>query len=178
MGPLPGTREAYNQWNASWESLRDEESGRVTLVAMEGRLAAVTVASKHPEAAFDLLVMLAGPEWSNRVSSASPGTMPFRRGQLGKPSLWIATENRELAATEAQQIAAALEQPHGQACLRLPGRGRYLAALDDAVRRVLRGEAEPQAALQQVAETWDDITAELGTESQRAAYQQSVGLED
>ena len=60
--------------------------------------------------------------------------------------------------------------------LRLPGRGEYLAALDDAVRAAVRGEMKPVAALQKAAARWDQITRRLGLDGQRAAYRQGLGI--
>ena len=60
---------------------------------------------------------------------------------------------------------------------RIPGRERYLAALDEAVQRALAGEAAPQTALDEAARRWREITAELGVDSQRNAYRRCLGME-
>ncbi len=59
---------------------------------------------------------------------------------------------------------------------RLPGADRYLRALDDAVRQALAGKATSAEALEAAAAQFRTITAELGVDRQRKAYQQSLGL--
>ena len=61
--------------------------------------------------------------------------------------------------------------------LRIPGREKYLAALDQAVAAAVRGDQSPAAALAEAARQWHEITKELGLENQKAAYLQSLGLE-
>jgi hypothetical protein len=49
--------------------------------------------------------------------------------------------------------------------------------LDAAVHRAVRGELTPDEALGEAAQTWKEITAELGLAQQREAYWSSLGLE-
>ena len=60
---------------------------------------------------------------------------------------------------------------------RIPGREKYLAALDDAVRRAVTEGATPQAALDDAAKRWRETTAELSEPAQRRAYRRCLGLE-
>jgi len=59
---------------------------------------------------------------------------------------------------------------------RIPQASRYLEVLDIAVRRVIAGEAEAQAALDAVARRWDEITDEIGRESQRKRLRKVTGI--
>jgi hypothetical protein len=45
-----------------------------------------------------------------------------------------------------------------------------------AVRQVIAGEAEAQAALDEVARQWDEITDEIGRESQRNRLRKVTGI--
>ena len=60
--------------------------------------------------------------------------------------------------------------------LRIPGRGEYLAVLDEAVQQAVRGQQKPQDALRQVKTRWQEITSRLGLDRQREAYRRSLGL--
>ncbi len=60
--------------------------------------------------------------------------------------------------------------------LRLPGRGEYLRALDNAVRSTVSGEQTSEEALGEVAQAWREITERLGVDTQRRAYLHSLGL--
>jgi multiple sugar transport system substrate-binding protein len=59
---------------------------------------------------------------------------------------------------------------------RIPQASRYLEALDVAVRLVIAGELEAQAGLDAVALQWDDITDEIGRESQRKRLREVTGI--
>ena len=68
-------------------------------------------------------------------------------------------------------------QPLSVSSIRIPGRVRYLTALDDAVRRAVRGEAAPQTCLEAAAAEFRQITDDIGVERQQAAYWASLGLD-
>lgn len=174
---LPGSPQAFNPKSEQWDARRDGEPPRVPLVGMSGRVGSVTSSSDHPEAAFQLLAWLSGPEWSRRVSTASGATTLFRRSQVDSGGDW---GDRRLSAAGAvayaETIERALTSPDFFGAPRIEGRGRYLAALDQAVRNAVTGKTSSEDALRQAADEWRKITAELGLDRQRAAYRRSLGL--
>ena len=52
-----------------------------------------------------------------------------------------------------------------------------MTALDEAVESALSKKEAPSEALERAAQVWREITARLGLEAQRRAYQRSLGLE-
>ncbi|MCP4779110.1 MAG: hypothetical protein GY880_33255 [Planctomycetaceae bacterium] len=80
----------------------------------------------------------------------------------------------------AFEYADVIEQNHERGVVlmfpRIPQASRYLEVLDLAVRRVVAGEEEAQAALDRVAERWDEITDEIGRDSQRKRLRQVTGI--
>jgi hypothetical protein len=140
-------------------------------------LAGVSSTAADAATAFGLIALASGPTWSGEVAPASAATAPFRGRHLGAASGWA---GGQLTAAEASSYAAAvadsLSAPRALAAVRIPGYPRYLAALDEAVRQAAGGQITPQVALEQAADRWRAITAELGLDAQRAAYQRSLGL--
>jgi multiple sugar transport system substrate-binding protein len=177
LAELPGAPQAYNVGTKSWEPLGEGVDPHVPLLGVAGRLGAVAAGGKHPEAAWQLLRWLSGPKWSPQVCAASPATTLFRRSHLKSPQQWT---ERAMSPAAAAQYAALAGKTLGRTdylfALRLPGRTEYLAALDDAVRAAVRGEAAPAAALKQAAARWDQTTRRLGLEAQRTAYRQGLGI--
>jgi multiple sugar transport system substrate-binding protein len=175
---LPGSEQAFNPKTEQWDARREEESAQVPLVGISGRLGSVTKNCSQPDAAFHLLGWLSGPQWSGRVSTASGDTMLFRHAHVKSSLEW--TDPR-LSALAALNYAEVVEQSLGAADFfgapRVAGRGRYLSALDEAVRAAAGGKQTSEAALEQAADAWRKITAELGMEKQRAAYRRSLGLQ-
>ncbi len=107
----------------------------------------------------------------------SPVSGPFRASHLGEMMRWTGDWVPEAAAFEYADV---IEQNHERGVVlmfpRIPQASRYLEVLDLAVRRVVAGEAEAQAELDKVAEQWDEITDEIGRESQRKSLRKVTGI--
>ncbi|HVW37817.1 MAG TPA: hypothetical protein VHB99_10950, partial [Pirellulales bacterium] len=154
-----------------------KDSPRVPLLGVSGRFGSIVKKSAKVGAAGQLLTWLSGPQWGQRVASASRATSLYRTSQLAAPSEWVDLEVEEPAALQyAEAVQRSMSQEESLTVLRIPGRQRYLAALDQAVRKVVAGHSQSQAALDEVAEKWRQITAELGLEAQRKAYRRDLGL--
>jgi ABC-type glycerol-3-phosphate transport system substrate-binding protein len=174
---LPGAQDVYNLGSKQWDKRRPQDNPRVPLLGVSGRLGSIARQSAHAEAAGQLLAWLSGPKWGPRVSTASQATTLYRESHLAAPGEWLSAPVEEAAALQyAETVKRAMSQEESLMALRIPGRQRYLAALDQAVRQVVSGEAESQPALEVAAAAWSKITAELGLEAQRAAYRRDLGL--
>lgn len=173
---LPGANRSFDLKDLKWQDRPATMS--VPLLSVNGRLGAVLKSTPHEAPAFRLLAALTSSDWGARVSHASSQTGPSRRSQLSKPEDWLP---RGIPAASAAEYGAALSaagaRTQGMHALRIPGREKYLAALDQAVRDAVEGKAKPQEALTAAAKQWSEITAQLGREPQRKAYQRSLGLE-
>ncbi|MGH7137488.1 MAG: hypothetical protein ACREHD_17220, partial [Pirellulales bacterium] len=117
------------------------------------------------------------PQWSKRVSTASGATTLFRRSQVESSGEWV---DARLGAAGALAYTETVERSLSSADVfggpRIDGRGRYLAALDQAVRDAVTGKTSSEKALEDAADEWRKITADLGLDRQRAAYRRSLGL--
>ncbi|HUY91310.1 MAG TPA: extracellular solute-binding protein [Pirellulales bacterium] len=174
---LPGAGEVYNLGSQAWDKRRPEDNPHVPLLGVSGRLGSISRNSTKSEAAGHLLAWLSGPQWGQRVATASKATTLFRESQLAAPAEWLDLNVEEPAALQyAEAVQRSISQEESLTVLRIPARQRYMAALDQAVRQAVSGELESQAALDQAAETWRTITAELGLEAQRQAYHRDLGL--
>ncbi len=177
LAELPGSAENYDMAEQTWEPRRENEDPHVPLLGTAGRMGLVLGSCQWPEAAFQLLFWLSD-EQATQVSPASPATTLFRTAQVESPKSWV--EDRMPAAAAAQYAEMTREilcRPQWMFALRIPGRAKYLAALDEAVHRAVRGEQSPEESLRQAAETWRQITDELDPDEQRKAYWLSLGLE-
>jgi ABC-type glycerol-3-phosphate transport system substrate-binding protein len=175
---LPGSEQVYNFAGKVWENRNADESSRIPLLCVAGRLGSVTRGAVHPENALQLLAWLSGRQWGSKVSSASPATTLYRHSQIKTAQDWL---EPKIDIQAARQYAHTVEASLGrQAYLfapRIPGQKKYLAALDRAVEQVIRDQKSSADALQEAAETWKDITEALGHDAQRAAYRKSLGLD-
>ncbi len=178
LAELPGSMEAYDVAEKAWEPRREDgEEPYVPLLGTAGRMGLVLKSSRWPDAAFQLLFWLSD-EQSSQVSPASPATTLFRSRHVQSPADWVEEPMPpDAAARYAEMTQATLCRPQWLFPLRIPGRRKYLEALDAAVHRAVRADQTPQQALGQAARTWRQITDELGLEQQREAYWKSLGLE-
>ena len=174
---LPGAPVVYNFVHKSWDKRGAPEHWHVPVLALAGRLGSSCAQSAHAQHVFQLLAWLSGREWGAQVCSASSATTLYRRSQVRQPQPWL---DRGTDAAAAQAYATgvhdALNRQQYLCAPRIPGESRYMAALDEAVRRAVRDEASPADALTEAADQWKQITEALGTEGQRKAYRQSLGL--
>jgi multiple sugar transport system substrate-binding protein len=174
---LPGATDVYRNSTRTWEPRSGDAGAQVPLLGISGRIGVVRAGSEQAEAAFRFLLWLTEPRWSGEVFAASSATTLFRTTQVDAAKRWVDRDVTATAARQyAQQTARALSRPQFLASLRIPGRARYLAALDEAVHAVVRGRQSPAAALKAVAARWREISKELGLERQRTAYMHSLGL--
>ena len=175
---LPGSREVYNASEQAWETIPQQEAAHVPLLSISGRLGSVSRNSSQPQFAAESLLRLTSSKWSASISRLSPHTTLSRSNHLTNPTNWLdagTSTNDAIQFTDAFRTAS--NSSRVMFCLRIPGRDRYLAALDDAVLRVLQNEASASEALADVSHQWEEITDQLGRQEQSRAYRQSLGLE-
>lgn len=174
---LPGSMDVYDLGETSWERRDKDSEFRVPLLAASGRIGMVTTASQWPDTSLELLLWLTDKKWSPQVCSQSMNTTLFRSSHVGIASGWVEAPMPDGAAQlYGEAVATALEGRQRLLALSIPGRPRYLAALDAAVRAAVKKEKSPQEALDGVVAQWKQINEELGVERQKAAYRASLGL--
>lgn len=176
---LPGGETVFNFAEKIWTPKKaDESAERVPLLAVAGRLASVTHNARRPREATGILQLLTGREWSDQIAPASMATTAFRKSQLNDLKRWVDEGlTPEAVKRYGEVLASTQSRSSGMSCLRIPGAQRYMDVLDEAVARACQGTASPADALAEVATAWQQITEELGLESQRKAYLHSLGLE-
>jgi len=173
---LPGSTDLYNTRSQEWQAKESAELYRVPVCSMSGRLGSVTRNSKRSRAAALCLAILAGQELSPTVSPYSTDTAIFRLSQTAAPELWVDPELDGASVSYADAMTQTHNERYWVFCPRIPGRERYLQALEDAVQSALAGDEEPSQALANATKAWEAITEEIGRENQKSAYRHSLGL--
>ncbi len=175
---MPGSPEFYSPFGKRWERRQEDEGPRVPLLGVSGRLVSITSECRQPRAAWNLIEWLATDDDGLLVAPASRATTIFRIRQLAAPDAWVESGvGTEAAAQYSEAVDAAQHASSWLVSLRIPGSDEYLAALDQAVHESIAGQATPADALKTAAQRWSEITESLGVESQRRAYERSLGLE-
>jgi multiple sugar transport system substrate-binding protein len=175
---VPGSPEFHSPFGKRWEARAEDENPRVPLLGVSGRMVSITSECQRPKASWNLIEWLTTDDDGLLVAPASRATTLFRTRHLAAPEAWVESGvGTEAAVQYADSVDAAQHASSWLVSLRIPGNDQYLAALDTAVHDAIAGKASPAKALQSAAQRWSEITESLGVESQRRAYQRSLGLE-
>jgi multiple sugar transport system substrate-binding protein len=171
----PGADEYWNALTGQW--VRPNEPNRAPFLGFGGWINLVPKATTNAAAAFDLAAFLGSPEVLDvAVVTAGTGVNPSRYSQL-LPEVWVGAGWPEDEARDyVEAILGALEHPNAVFDLRLPGFAEYKDALEVAVSEALAGLETAQAALDEAAETWRQITSRMGKERQLELYRGALGL--
>jgi len=173
--PLPGSDEVYDFRTGGWETL--DQPARVSLLGIAGRVGSVSRSARHTRAAADTLVWLAGADKGPLIAAHSDACAPCRSSQVRRGGAWVhPAYGAKIGRNYASLLQENKSRPQWLFTPRLPGRDRYLSALDDAVKTALIGEKTPEVALSDAADRWQQITEELGLQRQKDAYARSLGL--
>ncbi len=111
---------------------------------------AVGASTENPEEAWALVNFMTGSEGAADVATAGFGVMPARSSS---GEAWITTRGEEYQPfVSAAEYAVAPVFPLGF--------GDFNTAFVEATNDVMAGTADPQAALDEVADVWNEIQAE------------------
>jgi multiple sugar transport system substrate-binding protein len=190
MSVLPGSTEVFQVSSRSWEPHRRGNVGddsaaasrelpivSTPLLGVSGRIGAVSRRARSVDAATSFLMWVTRAEQAARISAASQTTTAFRNSSLTQPSIWVEPALQSAAGTFVRAMNDYQRSPQSLTLLRIPGQDKYLRVLDEAVRRAIDGSSDAAVVLSEVEAQWKAITEELGRESQRNAYLQSLGLD-
>ncbi len=174
---LPGINRWYDHQNSNWIKRSEADEPQIDLIGFSGLVASVSTTSRKQATAFKLLQWLPSKSISLLTLVESPTLGPFRASHLGDASRWTGDAiSADLADQYAEVIASNHERSMFMMFPRVPGQQEYLAALDDGVRNVMSGSQSAQAALDEVAETWQAITERLGREAQAKEFKKESGF--
>ncbi|MEO5364815.1 MAG: extracellular solute-binding protein [Magnetococcus sp. WYHC-3] len=172
---LPGTREVWNWRQQHWDSL--PRIHKAPFLAFGGWVASVPRTSRHPDAAWDFIMWYASPENSlDAVVTSGTGINPYRYTHFSNIDAWSKAFSHNAASEYLGVLRASLDSPHAALDLRIPGFHEYTEILEEGLTAVLKNNADPQHAMDDVARGWDAVTDRLGRDRQLALYRASMGL--
>jgi hypothetical protein len=166
---LPGASQYFSRRASVWQERYSGDPLQYDLLHVDGRVVAVTSASLHAGEAFELAAWLSGGEAAAVIAAKSVATGPFRLTHLDQPAVWTGVG---LPPEQAAHWSAAIRAAHESGLpFVFPGLAEpesYIAALANAVRRTLIGEAGAGTALSEAANEWRSITARIGVARQKS----------
>jgi multiple sugar transport system substrate-binding protein len=157
------------------------EPNRMPYLGAGDYLTVVPTSAASPDAAFALAEDLCSRETSRQIviEPARWGSGPIRLTELDDIKIW---ESYDLDAARTTALRDALRQTllhtdvrNPALRLRTPDQDAHRKVLVAAVRAVLEGKEEPQAALDAVAREWTELDAKDAA-AHLADYRMSLGL--
>ncbi|GAB4551816.1 MAG: extracellular solute-binding protein [Anaerolineae bacterium] len=175
FGVTPGADRYWDRTKGEWV----QQENVAPFIAFGGWVISVAADTDVSEAAWDYVKYLAGKDLAGVLATTGgTGVNPLRKSQFENLALWTgAGFDEESAKDYLQAILDTIDHPNAIVDLRIPGAFEYFDALDNGIAKAITGEATAQAALDEVAATWDAITDRLGRENQLALYKQSLGVQ-
>lgn len=171
FAPLPGSREVYLTSIKRWDKREREASWRVTFLPAVGPAAVISTQAVDAAVGARFVSWLGGPESKWAFSTPLGGTSRYSQEDSGNLPL---AAPAGVQRTLLQVIEQSMESEQALFAPRMPGRSKYLQALDMAVFAALDGSKTPQQALDDAAAEWDQITQTIGIEKQKLAYEHGV----
>jgi multiple sugar transport system substrate-binding protein len=133
---------------------------------------------KVKDAAYAFFSYMSAPEQSNvDVTIGITGFNPYRLSQFENMDSWVKAGMSETAAKDyLGAIKASLDSPNMVLDLRIPNNQKYQQiVLDTAIARMLAGELDIPATMKTIEDGWNEISDEVGRDSQLAAYKSTIG---
>ena len=134
---------------------------------------------KVKDAAYAFLSYMSQPEQANvDVTIGRTGFNPYRTSQFENMELWEKAGMSEKAAQSyLGAIKDSLNSPNMVLDLRVPQNQRYQqVVLDTALHRMLSGETTADETVKEIEQGWNEISDELGRDTQYSAYLNSLGV--
>ena len=142
----------------------------VPVLGFADRLIAVNSASRNGASAFKLAAWLASADVSTQLNAAGDQLLSVRRPSATTSSRSNPAQPSGDGGDAVKTLEAALNAERCLMVPRIPAVDEYMAALDEAANAPPADKAAAEAALQKVAERWEQITNAHGREAQRRAY--------
>lgn len=142
----------------------------VPVLGFADRLIGVSSGSRNIASAFKLAAWLASADISRQLDTPGERMLPVRRSPAAASLRRNPAQSSALGDVTAKTIEDSLNADECLLVPRIPGVNAYLAALDQAAKSLPADKAAAEAALQKVAERWEQITDAHGRDAQRRAY--------
>ena len=172
----PGSRKVWNRNTGKWDEFPNVNYAPYIVY---GWTSGVAKSSKHKQAAFDFLGF-----YANRKNHQADlhvgryGMNPFRQSDLDA-RLWTGNGWEPVVAQSyVKMLDDQAKSKNRVLDLRIYRGQEYVYLLSVGVYRAITGRESPQAALDDVALRWKQLTERIGVDKQREAYRNVVRFED
>jgi multiple sugar transport system substrate-binding protein len=174
---LPGSDDVYNNATGEWETISTGPNFSPNEAYIGWGLYVMKRAedSGVAKAAWSAAAHIGGKDLGTWMAVYPSGFQPFRNSSFD-PELWaVAGLPPEFIASYLASQADSYNHPNGAIEPRIPGIFQYYVAAETELARAYAGEVTAEEALEAAVAAWEQITDDIGRDSQLAFYQGSLG---
>lgn len=173
----PGAKDVYNPSSGQWE--KKDQVSRAPYIAYGGWDLQMLSNSQQKDAAWAWGAHAASLPVSNTMVTLPTGANPLRTPQLEDVTIWTnspAHWSKDEATSYMQAIKDTITHPNLVADLRILGFFEYVQPLELGVAKAMAGQEDPQKALDEVADAWNQLNSKFGVDKQRETYLDALGV--
>lgn len=175
-GLLPGTKRVWNYQTGKWQNMA--KPNRPAWLAFGGWCGTIPKTAKNVDLSYKFLSFIASPAFSLKmVTGANSGMNPYRRSHFSNVGAWTKAgyPQPDLGIYLAAMRRSDLDR-HAVQDLRMPGAAQFQDATEVGSGKAVSGQSSAKAALDGVADAWNQINKRKGHDKQLAAYKASLNL--
>lgn len=174
---LPAARRVYNSNTGEWEETRNESPNMAYIGWGVYVMARVDGDEKKHKAAWSAAAHLGGKDLSLWTSAYPSGFQPYRNSHFQFDEWESAGYDRAFVEDYLGSNADSYNHPNAAIEPRIPGIFQYYSVAEDELAKGYAGQyAGAQETADAIAAAWEEITDQIGRESQIALYRASLGL--
>lgn len=174
---LPGSDDVYNNTSGEWDTLSTGPNFAPNEAYIGWGLYVMSRAEESgvDKAAWSLAAHLGGKDLGTWTAVYPSGFQPYRTSSFNQ-ELWAGTGlPPEFVTSYLASQQDSYDHPNGAIEPRIPGIFQYYVAAEIELARAFAGEITAEEALDNAAAQWEQITDDIGRDSQIALYQGALG---
>lgn len=174
---LPGSDDVYNSRTGEWEDTPNESPNMAYIGWGVYVMARVDGDAKKKKAAWSAAAHLGGKDLSLWTSAYPSGFQPYRNSHFQFDEWEAAGYDRAFVEDYLGSNADSYNHPNAAIEPRIPGIFQYYSVAEDELAKGFAGQyAGAQETADAIAAAWEEITDQIGRESQIALYRTSLGM--
>ena len=173
----PGAERVYNAQAGAWEENANEAPNNAYIgwgVYVTNR---VSGDEKKRKAAWSAAAHLGGKDLSLWTSAYPSGFQPYRNSHFNYDEWEAAGYDRAFVEDYLGSNVDSYNHPNAAIEPRIPGIFQYYSIAEDELTRIFAGQyGSVQEGADAIAAAWEEITDQIGRDSQIALYKASLGM--
>ena len=173
----PASDRVYNAQAGAWEETRNEAPNMAYIGWGVYVMATVEGDEKKKKAAWSAAAHLGGKDLSLWASAYPSGFQPYRNSHFQFEEWEEAGYDRAFIEDYLGSNADSYNHPNAAIEPRIPGIFQYYSVAEDELAKGYAGQyGSAQETADAIAAAWEEITNQIGRDSQIAIYRASLGL--